>query len=131
MPPEPRRPLCAICDETNQTTRLCDACRADPANDGWSECEPAELIEDVDSVVGDLRLGDLASRRIRTDGERKRAILQLIHGYTVRVAYRTSGRLRARSPWVWRRRALNLSEVAFLVGCTPQAVVKTIRKVLA
>lgn len=129
--PSSRHPLCAICDSTNQTTRLCAACRADPVNGGWSEGEPWELLEDVDAVTSDLSLGDLSGRRIRPDSSRKRAILRLVHGGTIRIAYTNRGPNRRNEPLVWRRRPLNLSEIAFLVGCSRQAVVKLLRKMIA
>jgi hypothetical protein len=127
----PRRPQCAICDGTNETTRLCDACRADPANEGWCEGEPAESSADVEAVAGDLRLGDLASRRLRPDSDRKRAILGLVHSGKIRVAVRNRGRNRRRQPWVWRTQPLSLAEIAFLVGCSPDLVAKVLRKALA
>jgi hypothetical protein len=122
---------CAICDETNRTMRLCAACRADPANEGWSEGEPAEHAGEVETLSTSLKLADLGGRRLRPEGDRKRVILQLVYRGAIREPYRNRGRARASVTWVWRTRALNLSEIAFLVGCTPQAVRKVVKKVLS
>jgi len=34
--------LCAVCDATNATTRLCSRCRADPANASWQATPPSQ-----------------------------------------------------------------------------------------
>jgi hypothetical protein len=127
----PKRPLCAICDQTNETMRLCEGCRADPMNAGWSEGDPAQLVNDVETVAQSTRLSDLSGRRIRPDGDRKRAILGLVYHGRIREAYRNRGPGRNKQPWLWRWRALNLSEIAFLVDCSPQAVRKVLIRVLS
>lgn len=126
---------CAICDNTNRTTRLCDTCRRDPSNDGWSEGEDisfdrlasADSDVDVSSVPEENNIFALSGRRARRVTVARQMALVLIDQYKIRVPYRNRGPGRRRQPWVWRSRPLNLSEVAWLVGITPQAVVQAVR----
>ena len=124
-------PPCVVCDNEYSTRHLCEECQSDPANEGWSEAEPVERSGDIDATATTMRLSDLAGRRLRSDSDRTRAILQLVYSGSIRELYRNRGRARGRTAWVWRTRALNLSEIAFLVGCTPQAVRKVLQKALS
>lgn len=133
----PGRPLCAICDATNATMRLCRKCRADPANAGWSE--RTQLADRVwiegpptDRGTGELgartRLAEMHDRRLRRLSVRTQQILQLVGLYQITDYVRPRGRARARSEWIQRKRPLHLTEVAFLVGVTPGAVRNTLQR---
>lgn len=124
---------CAICDNTNETLRLCDRCRQEPANAGWSEGDELPQHRRVSAEQVDLTnlppssAFDFMGRKARAVSVSRQAALTLLYHFTIRVPYRNRGRRRARMPWVWRSRPLNLSEVAWLVGITPQAVVQGVR----
>lgn len=131
------RPLCAICDVTNATMRLCRKCRADPANAGWSE--RTQLADRVwieglptDRGTGELgartRVAEMHDRRLRRLSVRTQQILQLVGMYQITVYVRPRGRARTRAEWIQQKRPLLLAEVAFLVGVTPSAVQNTLRR---
>lgn len=113
--------LCAICDHTNETTRLCVDCREDPCNEGWSE-DDAEHQLDPDRYASSApRLADVIDRRARPPTELHRRIVSLLVLYQVQVAVRVRVRLPSGARvWRWRagRRALTFREVAHLVGCS-------------
>lgn len=121
---------CAVCDNDVNALRLCDACRADPANAGWSEGEPRELPQlAVDAAPG-RRLADLGARPLRPVHERTRQILQLVMVATIRTLVRPRGRRRYRDEWTWDSRPLSFEEVGWLVGCSRQAVRRVVRRAL-
>lgn len=127
------RPLCAICDNTNDTIRLCERCRQDPVNDGWSEgdelperrCVSADRVDITNVAVSSAF--EFAGQKARTVSVARQKALTLLYHFTIRIPYRSRSRGRLRGTWEWRSRPLNLSEVAWLVGVTPQAVVQGIR----
>lgn len=125
---------CAICDSTNETLRLCDRCRQDPANADWSEGDElpenrrvsAERV-DVSNLPPSSAF-DFMGRKARTVTVARQKALTLLYHFTIRVPYRNRTRGRTLGvEWRWVSRPLNLSEVAWLVGITPQAVVQGIR----
>lgn len=124
---------CAICDNTNETLRLCERCRQDPANDGWSQGDELPERRRVSAEQIDITnlppssAFDFMGRKVRAVSVARQKALTLLYHFTIRVPYRNRGRGRLQQPWVWRSRPLNLSEVAWLVGISPQAVVQGVR----
>jgi hypothetical protein len=125
-----RRELCAVCDGTNQTMQLCKRCRQDPANADWSQGSRREVLIEPQLLPLVASYSAPAGRRLRPMSERTKQIFGLLRGYSICVPLRNFGVRRAHEHWVWRNRPLNFREIAFLVGCTKQAVVKTVRKTL-
>lgn len=69
-----RRRLCAICDSTNETTRICDKCKRDPANVDWREQPWWEVsVDDVVAVSDAHQASGRASytprKRYAEDGQ--------------------------------------------------------------
>jgi len=135
----PSRPTCAICDSSNQTVRLCDSCRADPANAGWNErgmygesTATADACTTDDRPAEDSdargRIAALHQRKLRPLGERTRQILQLVGFYQILDYRRPEGRRRATCEWIRERRPLHLAEVAFLVGVSTRSFLDTLRR---
>lgn len=124
---------CAICDNTNDTLRLCERCREDPANADWSEGDELPERRRVSAEQIDITnlppssAFEFMGRKARVVSVARQKALTLLYHFMIRVPYRNRGRDRLRKPWIWRSRPLNLSEVAWLVGISPQAVVQGVR----
>jgi hypothetical protein len=130
---ETRKAPCAICDDTNTTTRLCESCRADPANGDWSErWDDIALSGDIEKTAyvdkksgggcADLYRQTLADLE---PAERKPTPLEvrvLVHGAVEEFRrYDQRGRFRG----IGRRRVdLSQREIAIRVGCSRQLVDK-------
>lgn len=100
-------------------------------NADWSQgSRREELLDDPSKMPLIASLSLPTGRRLRQVSERTIQIFGLVRDHTIRVPYRNLGQRREYEPWVWQSRPLNLSEIAFLVGCTRQAVLKTINKTL-
>ena len=110
------RHLCAICDNTNETTRLCPKCRADPANEGWSEeWEDIEFTGDVEAAsVSPRNRGAWQPSAPRTlaDVCTEPSLEERILGLLLDQAQADSR----------RRRRLTHAGIAEKLGCTRQAV---------
>ena len=124
--------FCAICDSTNLTTRLCRACRKDPANAGWSEHDLATPSSDV-AELAERALRDLSAFEgpLQPVPPGDRAILGLLYLYALRAPERPRGRQRGKTEWCWRARTLTLEEIGFLIGKSRQAVGKRLQHLLA
>jgi hypothetical protein len=121
---------CAVCDNDDNTTRLCSACKADPANADW--CEGDErLIEDVDAEasVRPRLAAQSPPRRIPTLLHRR--VLELAALHTLPTWVRRRVRRDGNRVWEWRQesRALGYREIAFLLGCSKSYCQKTYRAV--
>lgn len=116
--------LCAICDHTNDTTRLCVDCREDPVNEGWTEDGDDEHVDVALFPAGALRLADLQQQRPRAVSLLRRRVMELVADYTIRVAYRPRGRKRGQVAWEWRSRPLLVAEVAWLLDREPQNILR-------
>jgi len=122
--------LCAICNRTNQTLRLCQNCKRDSANQGWSQGSRREILVDTQILPLVASCPAPTGRRLRPASRRTQQIFDLVREYSICVPLRNFGARRVHEPWVWRSRPLNLSEIAFLVGCSRQAVLKAVRNTL-
>lgn len=129
------KPICAICDATNATMQLCDACRADPANADWQEGD-SDLVSpwgwgDLAAVENRqyATLGDARADRARTPTELERRVLELVAaGQKVieQVYQRTKpARRTVTRPVVV---ALSFREIARRVGCSHTQVRRIIRR---
>lgn len=120
------RPLCAICDNTNATLRLCDTCRRDKANADWSEGEDLADYERVSAEDVDFSRMNVGSvfdtgPKLKPVGVVHQKVLALLYHFTIRVPLRNRGQGRRRGKqWSWESRGLNLREVAWLVGIARQ-----------
>ena len=123
-------PLCAICHLTNRTTRLCQDCRADPANADWQERDPAETTDAADGFASHLRFADCQGAGIGPVDPRTAEVLRLVYSGSVQVARRNRGSDRARGSIVHVVRAPTFADIARAVGITRQAVRKIVRKSL-
>lgn len=123
---------CSVCDDDLSTTRLCRACRADPANVDWCEGR-AELHIDADRMpAAGHRLSDLVDRPLREPSELHVRCLELMTRTIVDArAVRVRGPA-GRRVWVLReeRRPLRFREVAWLLDCSESYVRKTYRSVV-
>jgi hypothetical protein len=122
--------VCAVCDKTNATMRLCDLCRRKPENAGWSQGADEQLTENIESFAPSGRLAELQDHALPHVGERTRVVLQLVYGANISIPYRPRGRERYRLEWRWESRPLSLSEIAHLVGCSREAVRRIIHRTI-
>jgi hypothetical protein len=143
--PAPRRNvLCAVCwvdpetgqRGTNATTKLCDTCRSDPMNAGWSEqWEGLDITADAEaaarrthaqggfSFVAPRTLAEVDGRPPKPPTERERRILELlVHGESTAVErHDRRGRYRGR---VRKHRDLSYREIAARADCSESFVRK-------
>lgn len=122
------RPQCAICDNTNATTRLCKACQKDPANADWSD----GAREDPDDNME--RLG-YAADLLSLNQDRKPIKVTEVVQQVARLAFQ--GR-EVRTPYVdklGRRRgdrvrfeSMSIRQIAEVVGLSKSAVEKIIKR---
>lgn len=70
---------CVICDNAYGTRYVCQACQADPANDGWREARNETEDEDLDSVIVANRLADIIGVPIRNEKPIVIQTLVLLH----------------------------------------------------
>jgi hypothetical protein len=124
--------LCAICDRTLATQRLCADCRSDPINAEWDEGDEREHVGYIDEI-GHARgtLADLArtapGRRSAPGGLRHR-ILELIATRTIQRPYFLRPHKYARAVLLeWRSEPLSLHEVAYLLNTSVSHVCRTVR----
>ncbi len=116
--------LCAICDNTNLTLRLCSKCRED--NPGWSENPnwsnevPIDGIEDLDCA---LSLADLQSP-YENNAAQEGAIIALVSTGKV-VPYRNGYRYKGKR---YKVRPYKAAEIALELGFTLAYVSWVIRK---
>lgn len=124
---------CSVCDADLSTTRLCDACRADPANVDWLE-DSDELHANPDRFSSTSpRLADLIDRPLRQPTVLYVRVLELMTLYVVKDAVRVRARLPGGGRgYVWRdrRRGLCFREIAFLLGCSKSYVARIYRDVV-
>lgn len=118
--------LCAICDHTNATTRLCAKCRIDPANDNWAQSDPA-LAVDLESELarhaGDVaRHADMIERRARAPTPLQQRIMRDACALIAFVYYDKYGHAHR------RYRALRTPEIAKRQRCTQPYVWRTIAR---
>lgn len=122
------RALCAICDATNATTRICPSCREDPANDGWTEQSDRE---ESDAEIDRFAVGLAAlttGRRLKAPTQlEQRIMLLLVRGTCVPVERWTrAGHFRGA---VLRyHRHMSYRAIAVEVGCAVSFVHKTKRR---
>ncbi len=138
------RPLCAICDKTNDTMRLCKRHRFEQRKLGipWFEGDDHEQVTDERGLIAAERAAmehgdpawqqwaDLRDRTAAPVPKRTMQILLLVQNHTIRVPYRPRGRARSKQEWAWRSRALHLAEVAALVGVKRQVADRILRRKL-
>lgn len=93
----------------------------------WIESPPNEE-RDPTQLTAREHLAALHGGRLRGVGERTRQILQLVGFYRITDRRRPTGKARRHQEWIIVRRPLHLAEVAFLVGVTPAAVRRTLRR---
>jgi hypothetical protein len=127
--PRPRfRGVCAICDQTNDTTLRCDKCRADPANADWVETWE-DCSEGLDGVVLEPgeRLADLAERPLREPTQLRGLILDMALRGVYEPAPRIDRRGHRRGSYM-RYRQLSLREIARRAGCSHVYVLNLIRQ---
>jgi len=120
-------PLCAVCDSTNETTRLCATCRRDPANGAWQATPHAQ------EGAGGARYAvtwDPARhgrpQAVQTLAER----IAWLAAYGRRVETRVylDARGRRRGPRE-RRRYLGQRSIARLAGCSRAYVRKVLGRI--
>lgn len=121
---------CAICDGTNVHMRLCDTCRADPANGDWSEVDEAYLAADVDEVNPAARLADLQDDPVQLATPLQRTIIRLLCNHTIRRPWDRRRRYERRPRWGWRSDALTYDEIAHLAGCDESYVRRVVHVVV-
>jgi hypothetical protein len=144
---------CAICvvgdgdasrGGTNDTMRLCPTCRADPANSAWRNRPAREELDGAAvtrAAVGgrrlseeiDIRRSQAAARRRRgraprPPNPRPQQVVTLLLDYTIREPRRPRGRHRALREWEWISRDLRLTEIAWLVGISVEAVRRILQR---
>lgn len=111
------RTLCAVCDGTNATTRLCPVCRADPANTDWREGDevPCDFLDTLPSSLRAVTW-DTAPRQA-TDLQQR--VLVLLARDDVPMPRRVQIRIGGERHYVTRtvRRQLTMREVARAAGC--------------
>lgn len=119
---------CAICDGTNLHTRLCAACRADPANADWIETDTATPSDAIDAMAPACNLAELQIKPLPPVSDTTRRVLLLVITGRVTERVRNRGANRAAEPWAWRERAMHFTEIAQHLGCSKQLVSKIVRK---
>lgn len=119
---------CAICDGTNSHTRLCAVCRADPANADWIETDTASPSDTIDAIAPACNLADLQIKPLPAVSEMTRRVLLLVIRGRINERVRNRGANRTAEPWVWRERAMHLTEIALHLGCSKQLVSRIVRK---
>lgn len=130
---------CAICQYDPQTGRIgnastnvvCEECKAAEENQDWREPARRETVFDPALLPIMESYPTVSGRRLKPPPRRTRVIFALLREHSIRVPMRNVGVNRTVERWVWQSRPLNLSEIAFLVGCSRQAVLKTVNRALA
>ncbi len=122
--------LCAICDCTNATTRLCRACRGDPANAGWiAEWEDTSTVPSLDTAAFSERhlAGIIGSTLPLEVTPKQLLVFKLLLTPKVCTKARIDRRGRRRGT---RRQstAYTTREIAAMVGVCQQYVVKLRRR---
>jgi hypothetical protein len=112
--------LCAICDDTNATTKICNDCRKLPENDGWGETweqleASADQFADRDITT---HLSDMVNKRRRPVSSLVQAILDDIKTGT-EEHYQYVDPAGRRFGTRTRRRPLTVYEIAKRRGCSP------------
>lgn len=118
--------LCAICDRTNATTRLCAKCKVDPANDSWGDSDGAisvDLDTELARIGGDVaRHADMIQRRARTPTDLQRRIMRDACVVVAFVYYDKYGHAHR------RYRALRTPEIAKRQRCAQSHAWRTIAR---
>jgi transposase len=118
-----KRALCAVCyvdpktgcRGTNQTTQLCDSCRRDPVNTGWSEAwQRVESVADIDK----------AARKARGTGHDEPQTLATIDGVPIKPATERERQILI----LLAHENLTTREVAARIGCSQTFVVKVVKR---
>lgn len=124
--------ICAICDRTNRTTRLCKTCRRDPANKDWRQFEAAVASGTIDRIIGAARrFADLqANRTLRPSPVKEEAILRLLCEYSIQRPSDLRAPYTKHPRWVWQSDDLTYREIAHLVDSDERYVRKIVRKIL-
>jgi hypothetical protein len=123
-------PLCAICDSTNNTMRLCAKCRRSKYNKGWREGEENSYEEIEELAAHHPRHADMIGRRVREPSEiEKRALVLSTERMVIVHRHRWVRRNGARVREDYQRsEPLTVREIAFLVGCHPTQVQRAITR---
>jgi hypothetical protein len=114
--------LCAICDNTNSTARLCAKHRADPSCAGWNEKPAKTEYWDNLYVEPSVRIGDT---RAAQPTELEKRIVAAALTFVARDPRRdTHGRRRG----VRIRYRFSYRELAAQVGCSHEMVRRVVLK---
>lgn len=119
--------FCAICDNTNETTRLCNTCRKNPENSGWSSTWEI-CVENIDTFIGNgMTLSELIVERGQVQNDITESILRLVaEGKKVRATYfDKDGRKRGERTYV---REYSVKEISVKVGCSVSMVYFVVRR---
>lgn len=121
------RAPCAVCDGTNTTTRLCPACRADPANVDWRDGD--ELPTDALDALPASVLAEMWDTRPSRATDLQQRVLRLLVRDDVPMPRRVQVRSQGARQYVTRMvpRRLTLREVARAAGCDHAYVVRLLR----
>lgn len=122
--------VCAVCSidlqsgrtGTHATSRLCRACKKDPANDGWLEKDVLlEHDANLEQTYGAHAVIQLGERPLRPVTERQKQILFLLtFGIEERVP--RIDKYGRRDGYRRVRRAVSERECARIVGCSRKLV---------
>lgn len=114
-----------------ESTWLCGACRADPANAGWCEGEREEADENVETrVVEQQRLRDAWDRPPIEVTDDVRLIAELVVGGVQEAVPRLDARGRRRGTYL-RARAVGPRAIARLIGRDHWFVLRIMRRLTA
>jgi hypothetical protein len=125
------RALCAICDCTNATSRICAECRADPANADWiAEWEDTSLTDRFDgSWPAANRLSAVIGTSVLAATPKQEEVFKLL--LAVKVVTKPRRDRKGRSRGSHRRtRSYTIEEIARAVGVSHQYVSRLRRKLL-
>lgn len=130
-----RRVLCAVCDNTNETVQLCDACRADPANVDW--CEPSDseqTAEDVDTVMlvaGGQRLESIFGGARKFDTSIAERVVRASRKSVTKRRRRRNANGKPLRGHIFVEQPLSLREIAQEVGCSVAYVHKVLERLFS
>lgn len=118
--------LCAICDATNDTTRICEACESSPENADWRHSWEMS-IADIDARPIGITLQELLATMPREWSSLTLRILLVRLCFRVEERVRKIDRYGRSRGYRIRKRAATHSEIAHACGCSRGWVSAVIR----